>query len=279
MNSLRYICSMAYLRRVFEFYINSSIHVALAVCAFTGISSQVLHTSTSIELLCFIFFGTITGYNFVKYAGIAKLHHYSLTNSLRAIQIFSLFCAIICVFFAFRISIKTLLACIPLGLLTLFYAVPIAPKQNNLRTLPTLKIFVIAAVWAATTVYLPEIDSGHSLNGRMWMLITERFLLVLVLILPFEIRDVAFDDIELGTFPQMVGVKWTKILGYILLLIYLGLVFFGQQPNFEEKFVKSLLALLTAFALLLAKVSQGPYFSSFWVEGIPIICWALYWFI
>ena len=280
MNSLRYICGMRPLRRIFDFYINSSIHVAIAVCAFTGISYHALNLEKDIDLFGFIFFGTITGYNFVKYAGIAKLHHYRLSNSLKILQVFSLFCFLFSVFFAFRLPYNTLIACIPLGLLTLFYAVPITSKKNNLRTLPSLKIFVIAAVWAGTTVYLPVIHNDHGIvNGEVWILIVRRFLLVLALILPFEIRDVTYDAIGLRTFPQILGIKKTKFSGYLLLTCFLALSLWKNTLGAEKWITPLLLFFMTFLAIYFAKEKHGRYYCSFWVEGIPIFAWILYLFI
>ena len=79
---------MKLLSSVFSFYINSSIHVAFAVLAFVGISMLEYDLEIPNALWVFIFFGTITGYNFVKYAKIAGLRHRQLTNSLRTIQVF-----------------------------------------------------------------------------------------------------------------------------------------------------------------------------------------------
>ncbi|MGB3774134.1 MAG: hypothetical protein WA951_02660, partial [Leeuwenhoekiella sp.] len=143
---------MNVLRDIFNFYINSSIHVALSVCAFTAITFEIFQAEANLNLICFIFFGTVTGYNFVKYAGIAQLHHRSLTTALQTIQYFSLLCFFCCIYFTFKVGWNVLLGCLPLGLLTLFYAVPLFSSQN-LRTAPTIKIFVIAAVWAGATVY------------------------------------------------------------------------------------------------------------------------------
>lgn len=279
MNSLEYFYGMAVLRGIFNFYINSSIHVALAVCALTFITCSFLNLVPNLELFGFIFFATVTGYNFVKYAGTAKLHHAHFADSLWLIQVFSLLCLIIALVFALSLPLHTLLTCIPLGLLTLFYSVPIAPKGNNLRSFPTLKIFVIAAVWAGTTVYLPVVDTGVRLDFEIWLLILQRSLLVLALILPFEIRDVVYDDRKIGTFPQMLGVRNTKIIGYCLLAVYLSLGFFSPYISQREHGVTLALALMTAVAIYFAKAGKDHYYCAFWVEGIPILGWILCLFI
>ena len=274
MNSLRYICNMWILRRLFNFYINSSMHVALSVCAFTFLSYGTLSIACDLNLIFFIFFGTVTGYNFVKYAGIAQLHHASLKESLKIIQVFSMLCFVLCAYFAFQMPINVIMACIPLGLLTLFYAVPLFPKKKNLRTVPTFKIFVIAAVWSGTTVYLPVINQNMALDTSVCILILQRFLIVLALILPFEIRDVAYDNIKLGTFPQMLGIKQTKNMGYILLFLFLVLTIFDPTLDHNESLITFTLAGFTLLGIYFAQVDQADYYCSFWVEGIPIFCWA-----
>jgi len=74
---------MKYLKNAFELYINSSIHVSFAVAAFTLLTFLDYDLIPDRDLIFFIFFASITGYNFVKYAGIAKLHHLSLAKNLR----------------------------------------------------------------------------------------------------------------------------------------------------------------------------------------------------
>jgi hypothetical protein len=115
---------MKFLKLVFDFYLNASIHVAFSVFVLLRITEIYFELPYNGNLNYFIFFGTITGYNFVKYAGVAKLHHRSLTNDLKVIQVFSLFCFLALCFFAYQISLKTLLATIPFILLTVLYAVP-----------------------------------------------------------------------------------------------------------------------------------------------------------
>jgi len=83
---------MKWFRIFFDFYLNASIHVSFAVLSFVKITEIYFDLPTNTPLNNFIFFGTITGYNFVKYAGVAKLHHRSLTTRLKAIQFFSFCC-------------------------------------------------------------------------------------------------------------------------------------------------------------------------------------------
>ena len=115
---------MTYLRTLFDFYINASIHVALSVYALTRVTEIYFDIPYDENLNYFIFYGTITGYNFIKYAGVAKVYHMSLTKRLRLIQIFSLICFCLLCYYGSLLPSKTLIYFIPFALVTLLYVVP-----------------------------------------------------------------------------------------------------------------------------------------------------------
>lgn len=128
---------MQVLKRVFDFYINSSIHVALAVCCLTYITLLEFDLVINFSLLLFTFFSTITGYNFVKYFGLAKFHHRSLAAWLKYIQIFSFFSFIALIYFSFKLEIKTLYYLGALGIITFLYAIPFCLKKFYLTRVET----------------------------------------------------------------------------------------------------------------------------------------------
>lgn len=254
----------------FKFYINASIHVGLAVLSFVAITVLHFNLRLPLALWFFIFFGTVTGYNFVKYAKIAGLHHRSLTNSLRSIQVFSFACfagLFVCSFFLY---FNTLLVALLFGLFTFLYAVPFLRKKN-LRTFSGLKILVVALVWAGVTVLVPMVEAKMAITTYSWLTFFERFLLVFVLTLPFEIRDLQYDIAQLKTIPQRIGVPKTKILGIGLLLLALIVKGFKNDTELYHLYPFLLLIGCIGAALLAAKTKQSEYFSSFWVESIPIV--------
>lgn len=261
---------MKFLKTLFALYINSSLHVALAVTAFTLITYFVYGIEVNRDLVIFIFFSTITGYNFVKYSGIAQLHHLSLTRNLRYIQIFSFFCFIALIYFALQLQLRTLIATAILGLFTLLYAVPVFSKKRNLRSLPGLKIFVIAIVWAGSTVILPSIEAEKVLDLRIILDTLQRFMLVVALTLPFEIRDLRFDESELDTIPQKLGVQKTRIFGVCLLVLIFFIELFQRSFQNLEFAVLSLILVISGVMLWAARRIQHRYYASFWVEAVPI---------
>ncbi len=266
---------MKVLSRVFAFYINSSIHVAFAVVALLAITVMEYNLTIPIELWVFVFLGALTSYNFVKYAKVAGLHHRSLTNSLKTIQIFSAVCFALLGFIAFQLSINTLLVSAGFALATFFYAVPFV-KNKNLRRLSGIKIFVVALVWAGVTVVVPVVASEVHFSGDLLLTFFQRILIVIALILPFEIRDVPYDAKNLKTVPHKVGVKATKLIGEGVLLLCLAFEFFKQ--NYEVAYIVSLLffCVFLGWLIVISKTEQSRYFASFWVEGLPILWFALY---
>ena len=264
------------LKNIFKFYINSSIHVALAVVCLSDITVLNLGVPGNHKLLLFIFLGSITGYNFVKYAGLVKIHHLSQAKYLRQIQIFSFIAFAGLVYFAFYLSFTVLLYSGILGLFTFLYAMPLFGGAKNLRSLSGLKIFVIAFVWAGVTVLLPVVDHINLLQWDVVSVFLQRFFLVLALILPFEIRDLRFDMPQLGTIPQRFGVRCTKIIGLLLVCGFVLLEFFKLQTSLVNTVSLIFSAILIVILLRFSNVRQSKYYASFWVESVPILWWILH---
>jgi hypothetical protein len=268
---------MSMLKNLFNFYLNASIHVALAVYAFVRITAIYFDLEYNETLGYFAFYATITGYNFVKYFGIAKFHHRSLTQNLKIIQVFSFVCFLLMCYYGYQLSLKTLFLFGGFGLLTILYAIPfLSGFQKNLRNISYLKIIVVALVWAGVTVVVPVYDSGESFEmSRVILQSVQRFLLVCVLILPFDIRDLSFDAVSLQTIPRKIGIEKTKKIGYVLLLFTLVLEFL-VSPNSDFRTVFLAMFFVILFLVMRAKENQSKYYSSFWVESVPVFWWSIY---
>lgn len=268
---------MRLLKQLFDFYLNSSIHVALAVYALTSVSFYEFNMLQDKNILYFNFYATITGYNFVKFFGIAKFHHRSLATWLKIIQLFSLCCFVLLCYYASKLQIKTLCYIGGFAAITFLYAIPFLPKrlfidkQQNLRSISGLKVYIIALVWTGVTVVLPLLNNTITFNTDVLLTILQRYLFVIVLMLPFEIRDLRYDSLKLSTIPQKIGVKFTKIMGVLLLGVFFLLEYFKDELNGEITFIISIVSL---FFIVFSNKKRSKYYSSFWVESIPII-WLL----
>lgn len=268
---------MKVLRQLFNFYINSSIHVALAVYALTYVTLLEFNLYYDVDVLYFVFYATITGYNFVKYFGLAKFHHRSLAGWLKAIQIFSFFCFLLMGYYALNLRLEILIYLSAFGLITFFYAIPFLPKRffidknHNLRSIGGLKVYVIALVWSGVTVFLPLLNNVYEINADVYVTGIQRFCFVILLMLPFEIRDLKFDSLRLSTIPQRIGVRYTKIIGTIMAVFIFLLEFFKDDTSKIQVLVLALVQLITVLFLVFAQKNQNKYYSSFWVESIPVL--------
>lgn len=272
---------MSILKHLFNFYLNSSIHVALAACTLVWVTLIELNLNFDKPLICFVFFATITGYNFVKYFGVAKFHHRRLAGWLKVIQVFSFLAFLAMCYFAFYLEVNTLLLIGILGIITFFYAIPVMiPKrylldnQKNLRQISGLKVYLIALIWMFTTVFLPLVNNDIPITEDVIIIGVQRFCFVLVLMLPFEIRDLNYDSLKLATIPQKIGIKKTKIIGILLLVVFVMLDYFKDNLNEYTIISTVIITFVTLLFLLFSNKNQSKYYSAFWVESLPIV-WLL----
>ena len=252
---------------LFSFYIKSSIHVALGVTGLVYVTSIEFGVTLPVAFYWVSFLGTITGYNFIKYAEIAGLQHKSLIRSLQNLQVFCLL-----VYFISQLHPFVLTYLGILGFLTLLYVIPTI-NHKNFRSLAGVKVFIVALVWSGLTVLVPVYYATSAIPD-LWLCFGQRFFIVLALIIPFEIRDLPQDKNALVTFPQLLGVQKTKILGGLLLVFTLLFEGLKQPFVFSKTTPLVIVCGLIAFCLCRARVHQSKYFASFWVEGIASF-WAL----
>lgn len=120
---------------------------------------------------------------------------------------------------------EVLLAFMPLGIVTLFYSVPVSGNRRHLlrlREIPYLKIVLIAAVWSASTILLPVIQAHEKFNSaKVILLLIERFFFIAAIAIPFDIRDMEADRHSgLRTLPLLLGKKNARIISYLSLMVF-----------------------------------------------------------
>jgi len=264
---------MLVLRRVFRFYIHASIHVALAVVSLYWVTALSLNIPVNTHLAGFVFLATMVCYNFVKYGVEADKYIKVAKPAHRPIQGVSFVAFGASLYFFVQLPVQLWWVILLLTVISALYAVPFLPNSKNLRSLGGLKIFLVAAVWVGFTLVLPAVEHQLGCSQQVWVLGIQNFILVLLLILPFEIRDLPYDGPDLKTIPQRFGIARTKRIGYGLVVVHF-LMTYLRDVHTAVVLQESLLCVLLGLALYYTQRRQTPYFSSFWVEGIPIV-WAL----
>ena len=79
---------------------------------------------------------------------------------------------------------------------------------------------------------------------------------------------------NLKTLPQKIGIKKTKKVGFVLLLFSLTMEFL-ITTSLSNKNIYLLISFILLFFLMRSSQNQSKFYSSFWVESLPILWWIL----
>ncbi|MCG2461735.1 hypothetical protein K8352_13330 [Flavobacteriaceae bacterium F89] len=270
-----YFYNMKLLHRIFDFYLDASIHVALAVFCLIHVTVLIFGIPADPHLSWFVFFGTIACYNFVKYGVEAEKYILVANRYHKNIQFASFIALGFACYHGYFLNRESWEGLAFLGLISGLYAIPFLPRDKSLRSLGGLKIFIVALVWAGATVILPILAAGNAITRDVEVETFQRFILVLVLLMPFEIRDLKYDAPELRTIPQRFGTARTKSIAILAALLFFLLTFLKEDIGVLEVVGKGIFFLILTMVLLFTRRKQPRYFASFWVEAMPIFWWIL----
>lgn len=267
------------IKRFLDFYIHSSLHVALSVFALIQVTGIRLGIPYDAAVSWFGFFGTVVGYNFVKYDAIArqqKLVHDTRMKGFIALSFLSFLAAL---WFFLKLEWQTRWISVAVLGVTALYTLPFFPNRSTARDWAGLKIYFVALCWVGVTVLLPALNVSHPFSADMAVMSVQRFVLVVVLLFVFEIIDLSWDDPHLKTVPQQIGVKRTKQLGLLLMVLCLGLEFLKTSARPELEWVNMGFVLLVSFFLMRVHQGRSRYYSTFWTELLPVFWWAGLWLV
>lgn len=239
-------------RKIVDFYIHSSIHVGVAVFCLVQLS---VPQWTSYSFL--VFFGTVVGYNFLKYS------EWFLSNKSLRFNIIGIVSVSILAATSFLLLFLKQDAQIQLDLLVALGLVVLYPF---IRKLGWLKPFFVSIVVSYITVAVP-LKAGE---GVAWFFV-QRFLLLSSLMIPFEISDSTTDAVSLQTLPHLFGVARTKQIGYVLVGLYCVASFHALSIHYPC----FIYALSSGVAIYFSSQERNWYYTSFWVESLPIVWWLI----
>lgn len=236
---------------------------------------QWLNISPPFVVYFFLFFSTFIGYNFLKYYSVRD----RLLNSSPFFNTFLLLSFIVggiaLVIGLFSLRLPSLVVAAIATVITLFYAKgsPVAFSREN----GFVKIVLVGLVWALMCVSFPVAHVGIDLllNKAVVQVFFAVLLLVLALMVPFEIRDLASDRLHWPTLAQYLGTTRIKVVGLGCLLG--ALVLFGKvtMEGLGAKSAMGTLGALVSLAIWKSHKNQSRWFASFWVEAIPIATFAV----
>ena len=253
---------MKFWGKFLDLYINTSIHVAVAVFSLVQITTLSLNITTTSVIDYFIFFGTILGYNFLKYFEVFQNRTFTFSKNYPIILVSLLaFFGMLYYFFNLEASIQW--AFLKIGFVVLIY--PLIRKYGF------LKMFVVAFCVTYITAFIPLLQDAYRFEAMSTFLV-QRFLIIVCLLIPLEIVDVAADSKTIYTLPQKIGIQNIKYLGYALLFLCVFLHFYTLHFVVDIAiFIEIFIAIVIATFIFFATENRSKYYTGFWVESIPIV--------
>jgi 4-hydroxybenzoate polyprenyltransferase len=100
----------------------------------------------------------------------------------------------------------------------------------------------------------------------------------LAITIPFDIRDLKYDDLSLKTIPQIFGEQKAKMIAlYCLAFFELISIFHFFVGDFSLQLLLALMltSLLSGILIIRSSQVKNNFFFSFWVEGASIIMYLL----
>jgi hypothetical protein len=273
-----------YLSTFFSFIVNSNIWIALGAIAWiemVWIWTDAKHRNIALEIL--IFASTLLVYNLHRLLTLPDkdndtlsfMHRWMYAHPLLQKILIAASVLMICLTIFF-VNLRTLMLIISIGLISIFYAVPVPfSKGIRLRDIGLLKPFFVSLAWSIACVVLPLIDL-HVFPETMAMLTAHCFLFFMAITLPFDIRDIRFDrqNLKYATLPMLAGVATTKWIA-LFFLTASGIILWKIQPETETGII--IWYALTGYLIMKTKKESHEYHYTFWLDGTIIFGYLFMW--
>ena len=258
------------MNKTIDFLLNSNLFLSFCVACLT-LATQIKLDSFSVEILWLLFFGAFISYNFQRIIAHEKLkvglynswYKKNRKNIYFLLGIFS----IMFIYFFLKLTLNSKLIVFFLSLISFLY-------PFGLRAIPFLKIFLISFSWALSTTALIYFENNLFIDKDFYLDLLSRFCFVLSITIPFDIRDVKYDNKSLQTIPMIFGISNSKkialafLFSYLLIECYFSL-FVKMNLNF---LLASFFCYLYSFYFVSkANDNRGNFYYSFWLESCSVL--------
>ena len=258
---------------LFDYYINSSLHVSFCVICYIISINLINQIYVNWEDIAFVFFTTFFSYNFIKFNELLISINKPVSLLLKSFFLKAVISLVISLYLFFNLSSSKQIFVVIIYIITVLYTIPLI-SNYTLRDNPILKILSVAFCWTMLIVIFPFFGVLDFVNIVYYSLLI--FCLVTAQMIPFEIRDMLKDKDFVKTIIHNYGIKYSKNIGYFVLIIALLFTMITGYLTENLVFKNSILfiILITAILVNFSREKQNKYYSSFIVESVPI-----YWLI
>lgn len=257
---------------VIRFIVYSNLLISLSAGFLSFGLAFYLGVDNSIYYFFSVFFATMFIYNFQRIPRLDEVNdqysdrHIWLKKNKKTLYvliILGLLGAVI-TYFQFLTIKNDFVFLIIIGVVGILYALKTL-RGRALRDFSYIKIHLIVLTWVLMSAVWPMLREQQSFLYHL-KLLAGLYLIMLAITIPFDIRDLNYDDSSKKTIPQMMGVRLSVILSSIFLAsgFYLVAIYdadFLRNPFFYISFIGF-------FILILAtKQSRKELYFSGWIDG------------
>lgn len=264
-----------------EFYIYSSIHIALCVISITWLTFYFFKLSLDSVYLPFVGFSTLFLYSLHRVVGLEKMREfhnlgrYSVVVKYKYhIYFYGLLGACGSLYFSLHLARIYQVIFLLLGLISMSYSLPLFPGQRRLRDFPFVKIFAIGFTWAMV-ILLPKLVVEEKINFTSLVYFIEQFCFILAISIPFDIRDREVDkSMNLPTLATVFGNQLLHKLILSLLscsVICVLFLFYWSSYSIIDSILLILFYITTLTLCLLSHRMVHNYFFIGVLDGTMIL--------
>lgn len=184
--------------------------------------------------------------------------------------------AIMALYLVKSTNLEQIISAIPFGLIALLYANGLLFKRG-IRDLPAIKIFAIAATWIYATAVFPLLNNPALFQeeiGLISLFGVNQFIFIVALTIPFDIRDLKFDDANQKTIPQLIGITRSLSLSVILLVLHSAGFSILYYLNIIDIFCFTgavLANVITAYCITRTSVQADEIYFTGLLDGMLIV--------
>ena len=269
------------MKKALEFIVYTNLWVATAVASLTALT-MVLLGGYNPTVIGFAFFATLLMYAYARwFVSPAREDEITskLTNWTSDNKLYYLMSGLIggagSLWLVFYLSKEALIIIIICAGVSALYPIQFLSKgQIALRNVAGLKLFVISAVWTIVTVVLPAVEAGIAVGFELITLTIQRFLFVMAITIPFDIRDLRIDHPDLNTLPYRIGIKASRSLARLAMLFAEAiavLLFFTNDLTLPILIAQLIVFELTSLLIHRSSPKKPDLYFSFGVEGTSIL--------
>jgi hypothetical protein len=261
-----------------KFILSHSIFIAVCAAALALQTVQLLQLDADIFLYGFVFFATLSSYNFYwllskyNYGSVFYVAIFFKKEQWKIVLLIISFGATLLCYLQSQLYFYYVLFAV---LLNLLYVVPLIQWRflNFTRKAGFVKTILLATTWTYVTAFLPMQKAVEFIDKADVLMLVSRFLFMLLLCIIFDSRDIAIDKIRgftsLATTLQPAILR-NVVVTIIVLLMGINLVFTFNGITIYQSAGLQVALLATVAAYKFSAKKQGYLFYYFLIDGLML---------